>query len=83
MAIMDFYEGHLCKSAPRSAADFGWEAHGIQSKFRGNLNLALKCAWLINSGKSHRDHLVSEGRIFICYLQLYRSHLQHSSLKLK
>ena len=29
------------KSAPRSAADFGWEAHGIQWKFRGNLNVAL------------------------------------------
>ena len=41
MGVMDFYEGHLCKSAPRSAADFGWETHGIQSKFRGNLNVAL------------------------------------------
>ena len=39
---MDIHKGHLCKSAPRSAADFGWEAEGIQSKFRGTLKVDLK-----------------------------------------
>ena len=43
MEVMDSdSEGHLCKSAPRSAADFGWEADGFQSKFRGAVNVALK-----------------------------------------
>ena len=39
--IMDIYKGHLCKSAPRSAADFGWETEGMQSKFRGTLKVGL------------------------------------------
>ena len=39
---MDFYNGHLCKSAFRSAAVFGFEASGVQTHFRGKLRVALK-----------------------------------------
>ena len=48
---MDIYDGHLCKSGPVDAANFGLQINSEKSEFHGNINVSVQFSDCLSTEK--------------------------------